>query len=244
MQIFVSKILNECGFKANVELRVSTARGEVEIDVFAEEEIKGRKYILICECKYWKSAIPQTVVHGFRTVVNDIGANIGYIITTSDFQKGAESAAKFTNVELVSWEEFQNKFFESWFESFFITEITKELDPLMTYIEPFQPKWVETLSLDDKERYYQLKEKYQEIGYIVMVYFSTYSRMLTKKEIPKLPLSQLIPDARYLEGKLPSNILNEHGYKEFLEKIIYYGKVGIAEFRSLKAKYKVDQDDE
>ncbi|MCB9333861.1 MAG: restriction endonuclease [Lewinellaceae bacterium] len=70
------------------------------MDVYAEETIKGRKYSIICECKHWKSNIPQSVIHGFRTVTADLGCNIGYIITTSDFQLGATKAAELTNVEL------------------------------------------------------------------------------------------------------------------------------------------------
>ena len=74
LQTEVGRILSECGFAVEVEKRIQSARGAVELDVYAEETVRGRKYAIACECKYWKSRIPQTVVHGFRTVVQEIGS--------------------------------------------------------------------------------------------------------------------------------------------------------------------------
>ena len=244
LQIKVAEILNECGFATDIEKTVTTARGQVELDVYAEEEIKGRKYSIVCECKYWKSAIPQAVIHGFRTVVNDLGCNIGYIITTSDYQKGAIQTAEYTNVELLTWENFQTKFFESWFENFFTVKITNELDPLMTYTEPILPIWFDKMSSDDKAKYYSLKDEYDVLGYPIMVLFSTYSRTFKKNVIPKLPLIDLIKNPEEAEGKIPADILNEGGYKEFLNKVIDFGKIGISKFRELGQKYNISTEDE
>lgn len=238
LQVKVAEILSECGFGTTIEKIVATARGKVELDVYAEEEVKGRKYSIICECKYWKSDIPQNVVHGFRTVVNDFGCNAGYIIATSDYQKGAIHTSEFTNVELLTWEEFQNKFFESWFENFFIVKMTNELDPLMTYTEPILPRWFSKMSSEDKTTYYSLKDEYDVMGYITMGLFSTYSRSLIKRDIPKLPLIELVKDPTQVEKKVPADILNEKGYKEFLAKTIEFGKAGISKFRLLRDKYK------
>lgn len=238
LQVKVAEILAECGFTTTIEKSVTTARGKVELDVFAEEEIKGRKYSIICECKYWKADIPQNVVHGFRTVVNDLGSNVGYIITTSDYQNGAVQTAEFTNIELLTWDDFQNKFFESWFENFFITKMTTELDPLMTYTEPILPRWFSKMTSEDKATYYSLKEEYDVMGYITMVLFSTYSRSLVKRDIPKLPLIELVKDPAQIETKIPADILNEKGYKEFLNKAIKFGQVGISKFRLLRDNYK------
>jgi len=48
-------------------------------------------------------------VHGVRTVMQDVGANVGYIISTGGFQKGAYAAAAATNVELVTWEQVSSR---------------------------------------------------------------------------------------------------------------------------------------
>ncbi|WP_416206758.1 restriction endonuclease [Oceanobacter antarcticus] len=69
--------------------KIETVRGDVELDVYAEEVIKGRKYSIAVECKNWSNNIPQHVVHSFRTVVSDLGVNAGYIVAKTGFQSEA-----------------------------------------------------------------------------------------------------------------------------------------------------------
>lgn len=73
LQNIVSEILNECGYSSSVEKLIKTVRGDVEVDVFAEKE-GGFNTVVLCECKYWEGKVTQTIVHSFRTVVNDSGA--------------------------------------------------------------------------------------------------------------------------------------------------------------------------
>lgn len=237
LQDKVAEILTQCGFDAGKEQVIESVRGKVEIDVFAEELVKGRKYTILCECKYWKSKIPQAVIHGFRTVVNDIGANIGYIITTSDFQSGAKLSSLNTNVELLSWENFQLLFFESWYETFFSPEIAKRLDALLTYSEPILPKWFDKLSTNEKEEYFALKEKYDSFGWIIMS-FTPYPRMLSDKSIQSLPLSENFKLTDLDKQNIPIDIIEETCYLEFLEKSTIFGNEIIAKFRVYSDKYK------
>ena len=241
LQNMVATILSQCGMQVEIEKKVITARGEVELDVYAEENIKGRTYKSAFECKHWRSSIPQTIVHGFRTVVGDFGCNAGYIITTSEFQKGAFDTASFTNIELLTWDEFQHKYFDTWMDAYFFKKITDELDPLMTYTEPLLPRWYGSMSTGDQTAYQKLKGKYDVIGLIAMGLFSTYSRSFSQRDIPKLPLSTLLPSEADT-SMIPSDIFNETGYTEFLDKFIAFGKVAIAEFRLLRDKYKLEDD--
>ncbi len=235
LQTEVGRILSECGFKVEIEQKVNSARGTVEIDVYAEETIRGRKYVIVCECKHWKARIPQTVVHSFRTVVQEIGANIGYIISTKGFQSGAVVAADLTNLKLITWAEFQNIFQESWFEEYFTKQIDEKLDGLMTYTEPFLPSWFEKMTEEDKARYYALKEKYDLFG-VVMQSLGPYSRMFQKGPIPTLPLrSRLKPDP--ILNNIPDHILDETAYQELLDASVAYGEVALAEFRLLRNRY-------
>jgi len=55
--------------------------------------------------------------HAFRTVVNDIGANLGYVISDSGFQSGARDAAANANIRLMTWKEFQAELFDRWFSA-------------------------------------------------------------------------------------------------------------------------------
>jgi restriction system protein len=183
----VGRILRECGFDVEIEKEIQSARGAVELDVYAEETVRGRKYAIACECKYWKSRIPQTVVHSFRTVVQEIGANIGYIVSMQGFQSGAVAAGDLTNLKLVTWQEFQDIFEESWFEEFFTKQIHERLAGLMTYAEPFLPVWFEKMTVEDKAKYFSLKEKYDLFG-MVMQSLGPYTRKFRKEPIPSLPL--------------------------------------------------------
>lgn len=236
LQNRVAEILMQCGFLTEIEKVTETARGKAELDVYAEELIKGRKYSIVCECKYWKANIPQNVVHGFRTVVSDLGCNIGYIITTSDFQSGAVNTSEFTNVQLLTWDEFCSNFFESWYESYFSPVITERLDPLLTYTEPLLPRWFDKMSDQDKEAYFLLKQKYDVFGWIIMS-FTPYGKIIGVSEIPSLPLVERIKDYKEAIDNVPIEILEETGYKEFFEKCILYGDTAIAEFRQFRNKY-------
>jgi restriction system protein len=235
LQTEVGRILSECGFSVEIERKIESTRGAVELDVYAEETIRGRRYAIACECKHWKSRIPQTVIHGFRTVVQEIGANVGYIVSLEGFQSGAIAASELTNLQLVTWQEFQLLFEESWYEEFFTHEIDRKLDGLMTYAEPFLPLWFEKMSEGDKEAYFALKERYDLFG-TIMQSLGPYTRVLHKTPIPTLPLrARLKPDP--ILATIPDHILDETAYREFLDASILYGEAALAEFRVLRDRY-------
>jgi len=115
LQSKVASLLKGCMFDVEIEKKIEGARGTIDIDVYAEEIIGGRRYAIACECKYWTAKIPQSVIHGFRTVISDVGANLGYIITTSGFQSGSITASNFSNIKLLTWPGFQKEFEETWY---------------------------------------------------------------------------------------------------------------------------------
>ncbi len=238
LQDQAARILDECGFAVEVEKKVSTVRGDVEIDVYAEEDVKGRRYTIICECKHWKSRVPQSVIHGFRTVTSDIGANRGYIISTNGFQAGASSASQFTNVDLVTWLEFQQQFCETWLENYLSPKITERLDPLMGATEPLVQRWMCELPDDQVEIVKALRNKYVGLGIIAMT-FTTYSSFLRREGFPKLPLRQDLNQRYDGEVQVPDGILDAAGYREFLESALAYGEKGIEEFRAVRERNKV-----
>jgi len=236
LQIEVARILKECGFTVEIEKMLETVRGDVEVDVYAEEIIKGRKNIIICECKHWKNKVPKNVIHGFRTILGDIGANTGYIVSTQGFQSGAFKASELTNVNLVTWNEFQNTFEETWFEQYLVNEVVDRLDPLLTYSEPLLPRWYSKMTEDDKNKYNSLKEKYDEFGWLIML-FTPYVRMLRELPIPMLPIREQLTKKSVLEVKIPDNIATATGYREFLDLATEYGVNAIVEYRTLRDKY-------
>jgi hypothetical protein len=113
LQNLSAAVLIDCDFNVEIEKTIQTVRGSAEIDVYAEKETSFAAKVL-CECKYWESDVPQGVVHGFRTVINDSGANYGYIISKRGFQKGAFEAAEKTSIEILTWDEFLERFKTGW----------------------------------------------------------------------------------------------------------------------------------
>jgi hypothetical protein len=239
LQAEVGEILAQCGFTVEVEKTVETARGEVEIDVSAEETIKGRRYSVVCECKLWNSKIPQSVIHSFRTVVGDIGANKGYIISKNGFQSGSVKAVNYTNVELVTWESFQQEFAETWIENYFVPTITQELDKLLDYTEPLVQKWMCEIPNHEVDVVKGLREKYLPFAMVVMS-CTSYVRIFNKHD--RFPVLPLIDDSKFSkEGlkNIPNEIVEAVGYREFLNECLDYGKKGISEFQEVRKRNNV-----
>ena len=88
----------------------------------------------------WDNAIPQHVVHAFRTVVGDAGANRGVIVSAKGFQSGAVLAAERSNILLLSWMEFQDLFAEQWMRHYMLPRLRDEADPLIEYTEPLNSR--------------------------------------------------------------------------------------------------------
>lgn len=233
LQSEVGRILGECSFTVAVEKKVHTVRGDVELDVYAEEEVLGRRYSIICECKYWKTRVPQNVIHAFRTVVADSGANMAYIVSSSGFQQGAFRASDLTNIRLVTWEEFQHEFQRTWIEKFFSPQITERLDALLTYTEPILPLWFPNLAEADKQKYLALHKRYEQFGWLIMG-FTTYGRWGRENDFPSLPIIERLPPGSTLSEEVPPEILKETGYLQFLEAATEYGEKAIQEFHALR----------
>ena len=232
LQQWVARVLKECGFSVEIEKKVKTARGTVEIDVYAEEVVNGRRYIAAVECKNWRARVPQAVIHGFRTVVTDIGANLGYIVSAAGFQSGAFMAAELTNLRLLDWQAFQSEFERSWYEAYLLPTVADQLDALLTYTEPLLPRWFHDLPDKNKEEYIELKRKYDEFGWTMMM-FTPYSHLLHRGRDPRVEL----PLRSRLEGKCdnldqwPKAVTDSLGYREFLDASISFGRDIVEQFR-------------
>jgi restriction system protein len=232
LQAQVAAILRECGFATEVEKTLRTVRGDTEIDVYAEETVKGRKYIILCECKHWTASVPKSVIHGFRTTLADVGANAGYVIASSGFQSGAFEASELTNLELVTWEEFQAKFEESWLE-YFSESLTEWLDPLLTYTEPLLPKWFSDLPEGEKHAFIALKERHDPMGHLVAS-LATHMRIFNKQPFPTLPLRGHYASHLEFLAALPAGLLDITGYRELHAELVRLGDAAISEFRAIR----------
>lgn len=110
LQNRVAYVLSQCGYIVETPRNVSTSRGTVEVDVYAQNEYMT----IVCECKLWESKVPQNIIFAFRTVVADIGANKGIIVSKKGFQAGAYENVHHTNIELYSWNEFEERYMDNY----------------------------------------------------------------------------------------------------------------------------------
>jgi hypothetical protein len=136
LQIRVATILNECGLHATAEKIIETARGAVEIDVYAIDPVTVPPSVYLCECKRWNKSVPQAEVQAFRTIIADSGAHHGLFISARGFQEGAHEVIRHTNIHLCSWGEFQEMFLERWCEKYWVPTFRKGVDRLTSYVDP------------------------------------------------------------------------------------------------------------
>lgn len=114
LQEMVGKLFEELGCEVAIGKRVENVRGTKEIDVYVRDVAITPPSTYLVECKFWKRAVPQEVVHAFRTVMADVGAHRGFIVSSRGFQEGAFEAAANTNIDLVTFRELQAIFADRW----------------------------------------------------------------------------------------------------------------------------------
>ncbi len=93
------------------------------------------------------------------------------------------------------------------------------------------------MTYEDKDEYFNLKDKYDLFGRILMS-FTHYVRMFNKEVIPSLPLIDKVKGNKQVIQRIPYEILIETGYKDFLEKCFKFGEKAIFEYNKLRDKYK------
>lgn len=136
LQQRVASILQESGFVVEVARPLKTARGTVEIDVYAKDPKTTPPAIYLCECKRWASNVPQAEVQTFRTIMADSGAHFGLFISARGFQKGAYNVIQHTNIHLLNWKQFQELFLERWCKRYWIPTCRSVAHSLIDYVEP------------------------------------------------------------------------------------------------------------
>lgn len=137
LQTGVQRIFRNVGLRADVEVDLETPRGSVNVDVLAVDVRSVDKIRYIVECKNWGSAVPQSVVHSFTTVMQETGANIGLIISKHGLQQGAKRYTQNTNIVGMTYLEFQQRYFEAWWKRYFCPRIGDAADKPLQYTEEF-----------------------------------------------------------------------------------------------------------
>lgn len=101
-QILAADRFSSLGLRTEIEARVAGARGVHNVDVYATGVYSGVPFKWVIECKAWKTSIPKEKVMALYAIVQDVGADRGFLLSEVGFQSGAVLAAQSTNITLTS----------------------------------------------------------------------------------------------------------------------------------------------
>jgi hypothetical protein len=216
LQERVAAILRECGLVAETSRRICTARGAVEFDVYAIDPTTNAHAVYLCECKRWRSRVPQGEVQAFRSAVSDAGSHFGLFISAAGFQAGAFDVAAHTNVSLLDWAGFQELFLERWCRTYWVPTLRARGDPLVhhlnaasgdaptrqTHGEPIQP--IEAVCL-----------------FALAMWGPPFNDLAAKHGLPPEPLAPAIWRHRELcRDFLPKRAAEAKSLRELLEALL------------------------
>lgn len=104
-QEITAQVFRQVGCSAEVDVPIQGVRFIHDIDVYVTFKNFGFEEKWIIECKFWKSNIPKEKVLALKSIVDDVGAHRGLIISEKGFQTGAINGSKNTNIELITLNE-------------------------------------------------------------------------------------------------------------------------------------------
>lgn len=226
-----AKILADIGFKTEVEKNIETVRGIVNIDVYAINDNYNPNETILVECKNWTNKVPKNVVHSFRSVVADFGANSGYIISKAGFQSGSFEAIKNTNISLMNFDEFQ-EYFKTRYLNYITTKLQKIGYPLRKYSDRYKGVWdkeVEKLPREKQILNYKLMEQYDSISMASLIF--NYKNTMTG-ELEEDYVEHFV---KMYSEKFPNEV-TVNSYSDYFDFLIDYCQKGVNEFDQLFGK--------
>ena len=90
------------GMSADVEAEVNGSRVNHKVDVAVSFSAYGVEHQWLVECKFWKSRVPKEKVMALKAIVDDVGADRGFLLSENGFQSGATTAARFSSITLTN----------------------------------------------------------------------------------------------------------------------------------------------
>ncbi|MFH7002652.1 restriction endonuclease [Flavobacterium bizetiae] len=96
------------GVSAETNVTIQGIRTSHDIDILVKTKFLGQDIVWVIEAKKWKSKVNKLQVLGLRTIIDDIGADKGFIISDKGFQSGAKESTLKTNVQLMTYTELKN----------------------------------------------------------------------------------------------------------------------------------------
>lgn len=93
------------GARAETNVKVQGVRTNHEIDILVKTKFLGQDIQWIVEAKKWNHKVNKLHVLALRTIVDDVGADRGFIISGKGFQSGAIEASENSNISLTTLSE-------------------------------------------------------------------------------------------------------------------------------------------
>lgn len=90
------------GLSAHTDETLQGVRTTHDVDVVVRGRHVGFDFLWLVECKAWKRAVPKEKVLALRSIVDDVGADRGFIMAEGGYQSGALQSARFANLVLTS----------------------------------------------------------------------------------------------------------------------------------------------
>ena len=100
-----AELFRSLACESDSEVIVRGARGEHKVDIWVRFSRFGLQIKWVVECKFWKTAVTKEKVLALRSIVEDVGADRGVLMSETGFQSGAIRVAEFTNITLTSFDE-------------------------------------------------------------------------------------------------------------------------------------------
>ncbi|WP_347455273.1 restriction endonuclease [Acinetobacter thermotolerans] len=221
----IAEHFRSLGVQAETNKTITGVRTEHDLDVYVTSKYLGTNIKWVIEAKYWQTKIPKEKVLALRTIVDDIGADKGFIISQVGFQSGAIEACQNTNIQLYTFEEFVTLS-----KSYIQNEI------LDTYVRRARLLHIRYFSHEKRIRKdYGLRGEIYEVGcfsgaQLLMIVFD----ILEKAKINKYPID--------LQTHMVEKVGNDLA-EDFFELIQWLNlNLNWLDERLLKAEYKMMQD--
>jgi len=114
-KLFAKRLKKEFGYDIPVHHQkryTSLAGNSYKIDVSYSFSLFDMNYLTLIECKYWNSSITREKIGYFKSILDELKAHKGIVVTTKGFQKGAITYAQSQNIGLVKIT--NDKYFDTW----------------------------------------------------------------------------------------------------------------------------------
>jgi restriction system protein len=178
-----------------------------------------------------ESSRTPDVIHAFRSVVADSGANVGYIISSAGFQSGAFTAADLTNLRLMTWGEFQEEFEATWIERYLRPLFDDKLADIIQYTAPLPPGFFLKLSEAKQDAFAALAIRHEAFGLLAL---SLASDDHPYKPNFQLPLRTNLEKRGFSIDEIPSSVLDAMSYRDFARAVLEHTEGLLREFDRIR----------